>query len=233
MSDEQYFSVRAERDRAVARLRALAANQDLAKARELCLALTLTYPRDIEIWMLRAGMHFQIGEFDSVVESCRHIILLDEQHAEAYFTLGLALRGLKRLPEAEAAYRAALRVDPRHMNAVAQLSKLLMEQNRLAETRELLGAAIVHAPHDSLLHCNLGLVLMGLGDSDAALRAFEAAVRINPRLSQAHFQLGILHSGRNRYDAAIASLTNAASAEPGNPHIWRKLASTYIGVGRV
>ncbi len=233
MNDKQRFPEQAERDRAVARLRALAANQGLARARESCLALARAYPRDIEIWMLRAGMHFQLGELDSVVESCRHIISLDERNAEAHFTLGFALHGLKRLAEAEAAYRVALRFDPWHAKVVAQLSKLLMEQNRLAETRELLETAIVHVPLDSLLHCNLGLVLMGLGDSDAALRAFEAAVRINPRLSQAHFQLGILHSGRNRYDAAIVSLTNAASVESGNPYVWRKLASTYVEAGRV
>lgn len=221
------------RQRSIATLRALVARQRLTEARSLCLDLTQAYPRDAEIWMLRGGMHLQLGELDAVVECCRHIIGFDRRNADAYFSLGLALHGLKRLPEAEAACRAALQINPGHIKAIAQLTKLFMEQNRLAEAHGLLEAAISHGPQNALLHYNLGLVLVGLGDGDAALRAFQAAVRINPRLSGAHFQLGILHSGRNRYDAAIASLAQAAAIEPGNSRTWHTLALTYFEAGRV
>ncbi|MHB8533817.1 MAG: tetratricopeptide repeat protein [Sulfuricaulis sp.] len=183
--------------------------------------------------MLRAGMHFQVGELDSVVECCQRILLFDDKHTGAYFSLGLALHSLKRLPEAEAAYSAAFRIDPGHTKVVTQLTQLLMEQDRLADIGELLEAAIAHAPQDALLRYNLGLVFMKLGDDDAALRILETAIRINPRLSEAHVQMGLVHSGRNQYDAAIASLVCAMSLDTGNLNIVLRLALTYVEAGRL
>src|SRR3989344_6182191 len=218
--------------RSITKLRKLVASRRLAEARNLCLDLTRTYPQDIEVWTMRGGMHFQLGELDSVVECSRRIIALDSRNADAYFNLGLALHGLKRLPETEAAYRAALRIHPGYTNALAQLAGILMEQKRPAEAWSLLEGAIAGAPQYAFLHYNLGLVFLGLGQRDDALRSFERAVDLNPSLAEGHYQLGLMPYHKDEYDAAISRLSRATSLNPALVEAYRTLGAAYIKTGR-
>ena len=54
------------REQSLVKLRRLSADQRLVEARNLCLDLTRTYPKDIEIWKARLDLHYCLGEFDSL-----------------------------------------------------------------------------------------------------------------------------------------------------------------------
>ena len=221
------------REQSIAELHKVAASRGLAEGRNFCIQLTQTYPQDIEIWVMRGGLHFKLGEYDGVVECARRVIALDAQHAGAHFSLGIALQNLKRMTEAEAAYRDTLHIHPAHSKALAQFIGMLTEQNRLAEVRTVLDNALAHAPKDALLHYNLGMLFLNLGQQADAKRAFEQAVAFNPALSEAHYYLGLLHYRQQEYNASITWFLRACMLTPTAIEPHRMLGAACVNAGRV
>ncbi len=221
------------REESIAELHRVVASRGFAEGRSFCVDLTQAYPQDIEIWIMRGGLHFKLHEFDAVVECARHIIALDGKNVSAYFSLGVALQSLKRMTEAESAYRDTLRLQPEHAKALTHLVGMLGEQNRLAEIRALLERALAQAPQDALLHYNLGMALLNLGQEADALRAFGQAVALNPSLSEGHYHLGVLHYRKREYDAAIVRFLRASTLNPAAIQAHRMLGTAYVNAGRV
>ncbi|MBI3545964.1 MAG: tetratricopeptide repeat protein [Gammaproteobacteria bacterium] len=220
------------REQSILKLHNLIANKQFVEARNFCLDLTRVFPADTEIWMLRSGMHYQLDELTAVVECCQRIIAHDPNHAGAHCSSGLAWQGLKRLKEAEAAYREALRLDPRYMRALAQLAGLLREQKRFAEMREMFEAALVHLPQDAFLHYNLGLVLVELGDRQKALDSFQAAIALNPRFAEAHYSLGLQYNVVDNYSSAVIHFERAIALNPNYLDARRALGDTLLRMGQ-
>lgn len=220
------------RDLSLAKLRSLVAQQHLVEAREFGIDLTQRYTQDSEIWMLRSGIHYRLGELDAVVKCCQRVIAYDPANAGAHCSLGLASEGLKRLAEAEAAYREALRIDPRYMRALAQLTGLLRAQKRFGELHHALDNALAHSPQDAFLHYNLGLSFVELGQRQKALDSFRAAVARNPRFAEAHHNLGVLYDEFDDYPASITHLEQAVALNPNYVDAHRALGGAMLRMGR-
>ena len=176
-----------DREQSITQLRELVAHRRLAEARDFCLHLTETHPRDIEIWMMRGGMHYQRGEFMDVAECCRRVIEIDSDHVGAYFSLGLALQSLGRLEEAESAYHQVLHFNRHHAKTLVSLSELLSSQKRFEEARDLLEKALMSLPPEAVfLTFTLGALLMRTGQPAAAIAAYDRAVAMAPDDALAH-----------------------------------------------
>jgi Tfp pilus assembly protein PilF len=77
--------------------------------------------------------------------------------------LGVALRNVGRLDEAESALREALRHEPGEAGILANLSSVLKELGQVTEAEVHLRAALRARPDDPILLYNLGLILLLTG----------------------------------------------------------------------
>ena len=85
---------------------------------------------------------------------------------------GNALRAIRRVAEAEQAYRRALQVDPTHIDAANGLGALLVETDRAAEGLPLFDAVLRERPGSPEARLNRAIALELLGRRDDAVAAY-------------------------------------------------------------
>jgi arylsulfatase A-like enzyme/Flp pilus assembly protein TadD len=85
---------------------------------------------------------------------------------------GNALRAIRRVTEAERAYRQALQVDPAHSDAANGLGALLVETDRAAEGLALFDAVLRERPESPEARLNRAIALELLGRNGEAVAAY-------------------------------------------------------------
>jgi tetratricopeptide (TPR) repeat protein len=68
------------------------------------------------------------GRLDAAIEHYRKAITLEPEYAEAYYNLGIALQGLRRIEDAVECYRKALALKSDYTEAHSNLGSALQEQ---------------------------------------------------------------------------------------------------------
>jgi predicted CXXCH cytochrome family protein len=105
---------------------------------------------------------------------------LNADRPEGRANLASFLRRRGRLDEAEAQFRAGLKLDPAAVPLYVDLADLLRTENREAEAAALLRQAIARVPDAAAPHHALGLSLIRQKDYAAALEQLGAATRLAP-----------------------------------------------------
>jgi predicted CXXCH cytochrome family protein len=138
----------------------------------------------------------------------------DADRPEARTTLGSFYARRGRSGEAEAEYKAALRLSPQFTGAYINLADLYRQTGREDEAEKVLRNAIKVVPSDGELHHALGLSLVRLKRPEDALFELGHAAdldRHNPRY--AYIYAVALHSA-GRQPEAIAYLKESLAAHP-------------------
>ncbi len=119
-----------------------------------------------------------------------------------------------RAAQAEAEYKAALRLSPQYAPAAVNLADLYRGLRREGDAESVLRAAIASSPQDAGLHHALGLTLVRLKQTDAALEELHRAAElcIPGQARYAYVYAVGLHSAA-RVDDAMAVLIRASSLE--------------------
>jgi len=127
----------------------------------------------------------------------------------------LARRGLPA--EAEAEYKAGLRLSPQYAPAAINLADLYRQLGRDGEGESVLRSAISTSPQDAGLHHTLGLTLTRLKQPEAALAELRRASELEPeRARYAYVYAVALHAAGHSHEA-ISFLTEALARHP-NDH---------------
>lgn len=157
------------------------------------------------------------GHPAAAVSALKRALALDPNLAPAHFHLGMALKDLVRLDEAETAFRDALRIDPSYAEAHRNLGELLQDRGRLEEARDCFESAVRVARGTAPvgLHMRLGAVRWKLGDSAGALDSFERAVSESPDSAEARYNLGSAQLESGRLEEAVRSAREALRLRPG------------------
>jgi tetratricopeptide (TPR) repeat protein len=137
--------------------------------------------------------------------------------------LGKVWLFLKRVPQAEAEFREALRLDPNHLDANHYLGICLRAQKRYAEANEFQQQALKVQSQFAAAWFESGLCLEALGNRDGAMQAYREAVRRSPEMGQAHKQLGMLLRESNSAEARV-HLQQAALLMPDDDEVKKQLA---------
>jgi predicted CXXCH cytochrome family protein len=112
----------------------------------------------------------------------------------------LARRGL--LAEAEAEYKAGVRLSPQYAPAAINLADLYRQLGRDGEGESVLRAAVGASPQDAGLHHALGLTLTRLKQPVAALVELRRATELEPdRARYAYVYAVALHSAGRSHEA--------------------------------
>ncbi len=159
-----------------------------------------------------------------------------------------ALASLGRVEEAEAAYRAALKVieDPEHAAELSGdpaavyvgLARLLLRENRIDEAEAIAAGVLADRPDSAAVQILAGDLSRFRGARAEALAAFRRAETLAPGNVVAHTRVGdlLLESGslaeaQTAYEAALAGAPGDISALLGLARTLSRAAAAEAGLG--
>jgi len=149
---------------------------------------------------------------------------------EARITLGTYFGFLGRLPEAEAEYRAAIRLFPRAVPAYLNLADLHRVQGREAEGTQTLRDGLAIAPGDASLHYALGMSHARAGRMAESVAELGRAAALDPRPAYVYAHAVALHS-TGRVADAIRTLDAALARSPDDRDLLYALATFHRDAG--
>ncbi len=138
-----------------------------------------------------------------------------------------------RIDDAEAGYRAALKVEPNDPTALLWLGVIACQSQRYDEAQKLLTRSLRGDPRSSVAQLNLGLAHAGLGNSEAAQSAYRRAVALDPTNRDAYNNLGVLLESMKRPAEAIEPYRKAVELDPISPTFLSNLGNALRLSGRL
>ncbi|MBF0295227.1 MAG: tetratricopeptide repeat protein [Magnetococcales bacterium] len=196
----------------------------------------------------------EAGRALAAEEVARRLVVLAPEEARHHHNLGVILRGLGRVGEAENALRLAVATDAGFVPAWRELGRSLLARESWDQAAECLAAV-----EDAVTHNLRGVALMRLGrpeqaegcfrkalgmqpdlveamtnlavcltgrdlDEEAA-RCYQAALLLEPARAELHFNMGVLLEKGRRWHAAEAAYRQAVGLRPDYTEGWQNLAN--------
>ncbi len=153
-----------------------------------------------------------IADRDSFERAAAELVASDRFNAdrpESRSALGSFLAKRGRPADAEAEYKAALRLSPQFAPAAINLADLYRALGHEADGESVLRAALVASPQDAGLHYALGLNLVRLKRSDEAPSEFGRAAELDPSQARYAYVYAVaLHSAGRSSEAVTALKEN-------------------------
>jgi tetratricopeptide (TPR) repeat protein len=143
----------------------------------------------------------------------------------------LARRG--STAEAEAEYKAALRLSPAYAPAAVNLADLYRGLGRESDAEAVLRAAIAVVPQDAGLHHALGLALVRLKRLDDALGELGRATELDPGQARYAYVHGVALHAAGRVADAMTGLKQALTRHPNDRDILLALMNFSREAGDV
>ena len=141
---------------------------------------------------------FESDEYDKAIDAFAVAILLDPEHANAWFNRGVSYARMGWFPQAIEDYDKAIRLNPQ-----LGLEGVAVPDDRVSvSVRVPLPAA--ESPFEQ------GVRLFKVGEYEEAIDAFTRSIILDPERADAYFNRGILHAklgrlmeGMEDYDEAV------------------------------
>jgi tetratricopeptide (TPR) repeat protein len=165
---------------------------------------------------------------DQAVKYACQAIDIRPDSFEAWGTLGSALSGMGRRPEAAAAFKKAYDLAPSDDNAAVAASHYgaaMASLGNRAEGEQYLRRAIELDPKLDESHQNLAVLLANSGRVVDAVAEAEAAVRLGPSSPQNHLTLGVLLDQAGQRERAVEQFRQTLALAPDSPLAKRGLAA--------
>ena len=204
-------------------LSALIQNGRMTEALILGKQLCAATPGDASLWMMLANAQAANGRYEGVVHSCDRIIALEPGNATAHSNRGVALYSLRRLQQAEQAFRAALSHDPTLISAGNNLGMMLKDLGLNTEAIEVFEKLIADNPSApaalrASLYANLALVQLRCNLFEPAEQSCRIALQLDSSCVPAHNNLaqalkerGLLAESIGQQRVAIRLLPDGAA----------------------
>ena len=165
----------------------------------------------------RGNAHLREGELAEAAECYREAIAADPADANAYVSLGFALRELQQLGDAEAALQRAVALDPEVADAHYLLGTLARARNAPDEAIGHLRRAVEVQPDLDVAYHELFTLLFRSGQLAEAQEVIGRAIARWPQAAELRCYLGNLLSQRGEYAQAAASYREAVAIAPELP----------------
>lgn len=189
--------------------RADKAKPHLEKAFSLFSRLTEKDRLYITAWYAAANLDFPAG-----INAYREIIQKFPTETEAYWRLGLILRGEEKFEEAILVLRQGLAIDanyPSLHNALGGTYSLL---GRHAEAIAEHERFVTLKPNEANPHDSLGLSYQWAGEYEKAIAEYKRALQLNPNFEIAQVHLGNAYFQSGRYQEAIEAFKKYIAIAP-------------------
>ena len=184
-------------------------------------------------WFGRALADQRAGRVAEAERVCRHILVIDPDHAHTLHLLGLIEHQLGRSEVATERIRKAILRNGRDPAFHHNLGNILRGQGRLAEAMACYERALALAPDSVDTLYNLGNTCQDLGQTERAIGYFERALRLRPDAVELHSNLGSAFQDLGRLDEAVASYREALALQPDAVEIHDNLAGALRSQGEL
>jgi len=170
---------------------------------------TLTFLGTVEL---------QLGMTNSARESLTKAVMLDPNHEEAHYNLGLTY-STEAPPEAVNSFRAALKLAPQYAMAHRELGWALARLGQYADAEKHIREAIELDESDGWAYIYLGNLLSMRGVPRGAEQALIKASEVCPDSSVPSWSLAIFYEYENRPHEAAFFYENALHFNPDDPQL--------------
>jgi tetratricopeptide (TPR) repeat protein len=166
------------------------------------------------------------------VTAAREAIRL-KPDGEAHRWLGYALFAQGKFAEAEAEYRAGLKLMTDAAALHYRLSNALYGQGKLLDAIAEIREAIRLKPDFFEAHTSLGAALGLQGKLDEAEAESRAALRLKPDYADAHTNLGIALFDQGKLDEAVVEYRQAIRLKPDHAQAHNNLGNALLAQGKL
>ena len=150
---------------------------------------------------------------------------------EGLLTLAGFYRDRNRMPEAETALRASIRLHPGFVPAYANLADLMRQQGRDPEGARVLAEGLAAAPDSPDLRHARGLLLIRAQRYPEAVAELGRAAALAPANPRYAYVYAVALQETGRPDEAVGVLEAAVARNPNDPDLLFALAATLLQRG--
>lgn len=154
----------------------------------------------------------------AAVQTADKAVAAAPNNADALAARGWAQAGIRQWPQAEAAFREALKADPRHVRALVGLATTLTEQGRPAEAEAEARKATEIDQQAAEAFAALGLALLKKDPAKNWGEAINQAQQgnfLNPKSVVTQLIVGQIFEAAGRYNEAISAYDKALEVDTG------------------
>lgn len=169
------------------------------------------------------------GDFKQAEQLCREALKIDKTIPEAWYNLGIALRGLDHKKEAIRAQRNALNLTRDAADAQNSIGLELLELGEQKDPESAFRRAIQIDPNFALAYSNLGKLFTAQKKHTEALAASERAHQLSPNHSKILVNLGASFNAVKAYKKAESILKKAISLDSTSAEAFNNLANALAG----
>ena len=184
-------------------------------------------------WFNAALAHQRAGRVAEAERVCRHILVIDPDHADTLHLLGLIEHRLGHSEVAVERIRKAITRSGRDPAFHHNLGNILRGQGQLAEAMTYYERALALAPSSVDTLYNLGNTCQDLGLTERAVGYFERALRLRPDTLELYNNLGSALQDIGRLDEAVACYRKALALRPDTVEVLDNLAAALRAQGQL
>jgi len=204
----------------------------LADAATLYAEILKAAPDNADALHLSGVIALQKGDYARAVELIGRAIAIDATQPPFYDNLGVALRYLGSLDEAEAAHRKALELDPDFAAAHHNLGTTLHTQGRFIDAEASAKRSLELNPANAEALNTYGNILRATGRNGQAVKAYHKSLALNPGLVMAQMNLGAALRELGDLAGAEAALNRALEMDPNSADVYNNLGNVYVAQER-
>lgn len=159
----------------------------------------------------------QLVDADDEIADTVSVMLLSKKipsKAAKHYRKSLELENRKKMPEALAELKEALRLAPDFYSAQRNLGLLLFHSGHISDSIAPLEAALKLNPQSATVNYFLGLAYLDKKDFTIAETYFKNASSLHPEKAGPHYFLGYIHFKQNKMEEAEKSLRRAMERDP-------------------
>jgi len=167
------------------------------------------------------------GDIPAATKSYEEALALDPKDAETVVHLGNLYVDLKRYPEAEAKFRAALELQPKSHQAMLGLAQALDAQKK-PEAADAYRDYLAVKPDDAGARSRLIHLLLDLKQYDAALAEMDRADAGKPPTLDSLRSRADIQIAQKKWDDSIVTITKAIALAPNDAQLHGGLGRVYL-----
>ena len=180
------------------------------------------YPDDFSANYNIGDLMLSKGDAAGAIPYFQNACKAQPDSAVAATELGEALFSASRLPEAEQAFKQALRLDPAYIDARFDLASAEGANREWEPAANDFKQVLASRPDDAKAREHLGEVLFlwgdqlaGAGNQDQAVQRYREALALRPDDAELYTRLGTALAGLGRFQEAQAQFEAAVRIDPG------------------
>src|SRR6516225_9764632 len=177
-------------------------------------------------WLNAALADQRAGRLAEAERICRHILVIEPDHAQTLHLLGLIEHQLGHSEVATERIRKAIRRNGRDPAFHHNLGNILSEQGLLADAMGCYEQALALAPASVDTLYNLGNTCQTIGQPERAIGYFERALYLRPEVIELHNNLAAALRAQGQLEAAAGCYERAIARTP-------ERVESHIGLGVV